>query len=134
MSDFKQWYTSQEGDVCHDYDEGLKIWNASRAALIGDVEPVAWCLRYNDPRCGPIHSNPSMYKPELEAQECVTSGIVSVENLFTADQLTTAIANERERAAKLIDQTDLSKLPDEWKLPVANILMVYAEAIRGIKP
>jgi hypothetical protein len=30
-------------------------------------EPVAWCVAYDDPRMGRIHSNPSMHKPELEA-------------------------------------------------------------------
>ena len=61
------------------------------------IEPTAWCLSYNDPRFKSIPSNPSMCKEELETLECVTSGRVSVIDLFTADQLADAVAAERER-------------------------------------
>lgn len=100
--------------------------HADDVALIGEVKPVAWCLRYNDPRCGPIHSNPSMCKPELEEMECVTSGRVSIENLFTADQLATAVANERERAAKVCEARAITN-----DTPGALYARDCAEAIRG---
>ena len=31
------------------------------------AKPVAWCALYNDPRMGPITSNPSMYEPQIDA-------------------------------------------------------------------
>ena len=56
-----------------------------------------------------------------------------IEPIYSAEALAIAVANERERAAKLLDQTDLSKLPDEWKVFFTQLLNAYAEAIREKK-
>lgn len=98
---------------------------ASRDALVGEVEPVAWCLRYNDPQCGAIYSNPSMYKPELEAMECVTSERVSIESLFTPEAIAAAVLAERERAAKIVETYEPGGS--------YHIRTMLAAAIRGMK-
>lgn len=72
---FKQWYVDTEFDPMA-YGAMQASWNAAleHAAKICEAqqepvndEPVAWCVAYDDPRMGRIHSNPSMHKPELEA-------------------------------------------------------------------
>ncbi len=59
----------------------------------GDVrargqKPVAWCVRYDDPRFGAIHSDPTMYKPRAERMAANAQGLVQVANLYTTPQPT----------------------------------------------
>ena len=57
----------------------------AQAEAMPEQEPVAWCLAYDDPSLRVrIHSNPSMYKPELEriAKQAVSSKLVIVD-LYT---------------------------------------------------
>ena len=37
------------------------------AARSATAAPVAWCVGYDDPRMGRIHSDPTMHKPQAEA-------------------------------------------------------------------
>ena len=40
---------------------------ATDAAPSATAAPVAWCVGYDDPRMGRIHSDPTMHKPQAEA-------------------------------------------------------------------
>ena len=42
-------------------------WQAAKAPPSATAAPVAWCVGYDDPRMGRIHSDPTMHKPQAEA-------------------------------------------------------------------
>lgn len=62
-------------------------------------EPVAWCVAYDDPSMGRIHSNPSMYKPELEALISRASSNLVLVPLYAAPP---DLAAEVEEQARLL--------------------------------
>jgi len=47
-------------------------------------EPVAWCVAYDDPRMGRIHSNPTMCEPEVDVHVSKCGGVVVKAPLFAA--------------------------------------------------
>ena len=47
-------------------------------------EPVAWCVAYDDPRMGRIHSNPSMCEPEVDTHVSKCGGVVVKVPLYAA--------------------------------------------------
>jgi hypothetical protein len=50
-------------------NKATKLATNIRALLAREPrqEAVAWCVRYEDPSMGSIHSNPTMYEPEAHA-------------------------------------------------------------------
>ena len=48
-----------------------------------DQEPVAWCVAYDDPRMGRIHSDPSMCEPAVDAHVLNCEGRISKVPLYT---------------------------------------------------
>ena len=64
-----------------------RIARAIEAAVLeaqGKQEPVAWCVAYDDPRMGRIHSNPTMCEPEVDAHVSKCGGVVVKVPLFAA--------------------------------------------------
>lgn len=66
--------------------------------------PVAWCVAYDDPRCGRIHSNPSMSKAIAVNVRANAHGKLDLVELFTAAQLNQAKADALREAAAIFDQ------------------------------
>lgn len=65
--------------------QGKCVGQAEKQEPVKD-EPVAWCVAYDDPRMGRIHSNPSMYKPELEALISRAGNPLALVPLYTRPQ------------------------------------------------
>lgn len=53
------------------------------AAEMEKQEPVAWCVAYDDPRMGRIHSSPSMCEPQVDAHVAKCEGRIVKVPLYT---------------------------------------------------
>ena len=56
--------------ISHERDsllEKLRAATTMPCAPSATAAPVAWCVGYDDPRMGRIHSDPTMHKPQAEA-------------------------------------------------------------------
>ena len=56
--------------ISHERDsllEKLRAATSMPCAPSATAAPVAWCVGYDDPRMGRIHSDPTMHKPQAEA-------------------------------------------------------------------
>ena len=82
MSDYETW--RKDNDIPYT-SVGAEIWNASRAALIGEVEPVAWMYEN-------LHIKGKWYLVWKKAEE---EGF-NEKPLYSAEALATAHAKGRE--------------------------------------
>jgi hypothetical protein len=57
------------------------------------IEPRAWCVAYDDPRMGRIHSNPTMYKPEAESIIAISANNLTLVPLTTVADVLAALRN-----------------------------------------
>jgi hypothetical protein len=101
---------------CEALEELIGAWLGAVAEYRGRPkaqplqEPVAWCLAYTDPRMGVIHSNPSMYKPELDAISAQTG--IPVIPLYTTPQPSAEVeqlTQQRDELLAAIDNLEKQK-------------------------
>ena len=94
------WLSEEKPIACA--TSNLERLVAFAEALVAELakgnKPVAWCVGYDDPRMGRIHSNPTMYKPEAEVLAKSTTSDLIVCSLYTLPP--TASQIEQETAEK----------------------------------
>ena len=78
-------------------EEVVEFAEALIAELAKQNEPVAWCVGYDDPRMGRIHSNPTMCKPEAEALVKSTTSELIVCSLYALQPTASQIKRLEER-------------------------------------
>ena len=95
--------------------------------------PVAWCVAYDDPRCGRIHSNPSMSKAIAVNVRANAHGKLDLVELFTAAQLNQAKADALREAAERFDGCYVTSNHPQIGYGIAAELRRMAAEIEGEK-
>ena len=80
------------------------LYRAIEAAVLKaqKQEPVAWCVAYDDPRMGRIHSNPTMCEPEVDTHVSKCGGVVVKVPLYAAPVVPPDVVSRLQRIAWLI--------------------------------
>ena len=129
-------------ELCNGNDRQYSLWCEDQGRMVPlyaappesnkDNEPVAWCLAYDDPRMGRIYSNPSMFKPELDALSLLNN--VPVVPLYAAPpDLAAKVAElEADITQWQISVLEQGEVIDQLKAQRDELLAVLEQAVAWI--
>jgi len=110
MNDLREWLVSKLNDSVEIAGEDELILDFIRK-LDAAPSATAWCVAYDDPRMGRIHSNATMNK--LQAAELAARRGLALVPLYAASVEVTAIGNARYEYIRTLNPRKFSALYNE---------------------
>jgi len=115
MNDLREWLLSKLNDSVEIAGEDSLILDFIRK-LDAAPSATAWCVAYDDPRMGRIHSDPTMHRPQA-AELAARRGLALVP-LYAASVEVTAIGNARYEYIRTLNPRKFSALYNDAMMGV----------------